>query len=222
VLDLGQYGAFIFDLDGTLLNSEPQHVRAFSRAMQEVANYSLSPDDEREFTGNTSRDLALALAQRHQLKFDIDELVQRKFDILYESFRTEFFPGARQFLDKWRGAIPLAIASNSPRDFVEHSLGEAGVLAWFDAVTTIDDVALRKPDPEMILLTMRHLDQPAAHILVFEDSGFGLDAARQANCRTVLVKNPGNTMPEHIPANTPVMTWHELLHERPDMNSRLP
>ncbi len=215
VLDCSRYDAFIFDLDGTLINSEPYHVHAFAEAMKEVGAYTLTPADKREFTGNTSRDLASTLSRRHRLGLDVDRVVSRKFEILYGVFRTEPFPGVLDFLSLWHGSRPLAIASNSPASFVERVLDELAARHWFEVITTIDDVARRKPDPEMVRITLQALDVPPERALVFEDSAFGLEAARRAGCAPVLVRNPGNRLPDCVPAGTPLVTWPELVAAGP-------
>jgi len=210
MLDLAAFEAFIFDLDGTLIDSEKQHVRAFGRAMEELSGHRLSAAERREFSGNTSLDFSAELAARHGLSLSPEAVAERKFALLYQEFRAELFPGAREFLDLHRDRTRLALASNSPLHFVSRALGELGIPDVFEVVTTIDDVARRKPDPGMILTTLSRLDLPAEDALVFEDSSAGVAAALSADCQVVVLRNPGCELPSHLPESVPVATWREL------------
>lgn len=205
------FGAFVFDLDGTLIDSEKYHVRAFAGAMKEVAGYDLTPADEQEFLGNTSTWLAARLAERHGLHLDPLAVAARKFELLYRDFQAELFPGAEAFVRAWAGRRPLAVASNSPRHFVETALAQTGLRACFSAVTTIDDVQRRKPDPAMLLVTLARLGVAAAAALVLEDTALGVEAARRAGCPVVLVDNGAVAQAGAVPREVPVVTWRSLL-----------
>jgi len=177
----------------------------------------------REFNGNTSRDLCITLAERHGLAIDADALVKLKFDILYRDFRTVFFPYARRVLEHFLGRIPMAIASNSPRHFVDLVLRNANLSSAFEVITTIDDVQRKKPDPEMINLALANLGVPAAQTVVFEDSDLGMTAALSAGCRVVLLENPGYHLPEHRPDSVAVSTWQhvaELISDHDESSRR--
>jgi len=209
-INLRRYRAFIFDLDGTLINSDRYHVNAFSQAIEQVSGYRISDAERREFTGNTTFDLSRELAKRHGLDLDPNDIVRIKFHLLYQHFRTEPFPDTTHFIERWKQHVSMAIASNSPLHFVERVLHSAG---WYDSlgvVTTIDDVKRRKPDPEMLELTLARLQTDANETLVFEDSMPGLHAAQAARCDAVLLNNPGHRLPEVVPKGTPIRSWTEL------------
>jgi len=203
-------GALIFDLDGTLIDSEKYHVRAFAGAMKELAGYELTPADEAEFLGNTSVWLAARLARRHGLHLDPQAVAARKFEVLYRDFEAELFPGAEAFVRAWAGRLPLAVASNSPRHFVEKALDQTRLRECFAVVTTIDDVQQRKPDPEMVSLTLARLGVSAGAALVFEDTALGVEAAQRAGCAVVLVDNGFAAQAGAVPSAVPVVTWQAL------------
>ena len=77
-------------------------------------------------------------------------------------------------------------------------------------MTTVDDVRQRKPDPEMIHLTLRRLGLSPAQAVVFEDSALGLTAARGAGCAVVVMDNGTLADAGDIPAGVPVATWPAL------------
>jgi len=209
--DLSTFQAFIFDLDGTLLDSEKYHARAFAGAMLELTGYRLTEAEERGFSGNTSRGYSRELASRHGLSVSPDRVVARKFELLYRAFRAELFPGAREFLSHWHGRTRLAVASNSPAHFVNAALAEVDLIETFDAIITRDDVHARKPDPAMFLLALERLGVAPEKGMVFEDSNPGLGAALAAGCAVVILRNPGIDLPSPLAPEIPVLTWAELL-----------
>lgn len=209
-LNLRRYEAFIFDLDGTLIDSEKYHVRAFAQAMEELSGYRLTDAERREFSGNTTFDLSRELARRHGLSAEPRTVVRRKFELLYQVFRTEPFPGAQEFITRWHGRTKLALASNSPLHFVQRVLDDLRWADRFDVVITIDDVSRRKPDPEMLNLALARLNVTAPSALVFEDSIPGVGAALAAQCDVLLLQNPGHTLPSGVPGTPPTITWPEL------------
>jgi HAD superfamily hydrolase (TIGR01509 family) len=211
MIDLFAPQAFIFDLDGTLVDSEKYHVQALAGAMRELAGYELTEADIEAFKGNTSRSLATDLAEEHGLDLDIERVVERKFERVYEIFRTDPFPGVCEFLQQWRGRTRLAVASNSPTHFVERVLDDLGILADIEVVCTVDDVVRRKPDPEMLHLVLKRLGLPAESTLVFEDSLPGVQAAVAAHCPVLIVDTPASIEAREPPAGFPVATWPELV-----------
>lgn len=205
--DLIQYKAFIFDLDGTLIDSEKYHADGFAQAVEALSGYRLTPAERREFFEAHTDTFTPVLCARHGLTLDPNAVLEQKRAHVREHFKTELFPGVTAFIEKWRGRKRMALASNSPLHFVRGALDAAGLADCFEAVCTADDVAHRKPDPEMYLLTLRRLNLPAPDMLVFEDSPAGVSAARAAGCRVLMIDNgAGRSV-----AGVPQYTWKELL-----------
>ena len=126
---LGDYEAFIFDLDGTLIDSEKYHARAFSDAVLEQSGYRLTPDEHREFFASHSSLFAQVLNERHGLKLDPHRVLEYKRRRVMEIFSVELFSDAREFLDRWHGKMRMALATNSPRAFVHPALKSFAVHA---------------------------------------------------------------------------------------------
>jgi HAD superfamily hydrolase (TIGR01509 family) len=212
MLDLTIPNAFIFDLDGTLVDSEKFHVQALAGTMRELAGYELTAEDIEAFKGNTTRSLATELSEKYGWGLDIERAVTRKFELVYEIFQTDPFPGVAEFLDVWRGKVRFAVASNSPTHFVERVLRDLGVLDAVEVVCTVDDVTRRKPDPEMLHLVLTRLGLPPEQTLVFEDSLPGVQAALAAKCPVLIVDTPASIEAGAPPPGLPVATWPELVH----------
>lgn len=205
-LDLNQFKAFVFDLDGTLINSEKYHADGFSHAVETLSGYQLTEDERREFFEAHTNVFTPVLAERHGLVLDPLEVLEHKRRHVSKHFKTEVFPHAINFIRKWRGHRRLALASNSPKFFVRDALVEGRMIDLFESVVTADDVSHRKPDPEMYLLTLERLGLSPGEVLVFEDSPAGVSAAQQAGCPLVLVDNGAGRNVEGVEK----LTWKEL------------
>lgn len=203
---LSSYAAFIFDLDGTLIDSEKYHADGFAQAVEALSGYRLTPGERREFFEAHTSAFTPVLAARHGLTLDPDELLAYKRAHVREHFRTEVFPDAMEFIHAWQSRKRMALASNSPRHFVLAALQEAGLDGCFEAVCTADDVTLRKPDPEMYRLALRRLNLEPGRVLVFEDSPAGVAAAQAAGCTVIMIDNGADRSVPGVPRST----WKEM------------
>lgn len=114
----------------------------------------------------------------------------RERDALARTHRLDPFPGILALLDDADAAgIPCAVASSSPRDWVEGHLDRLGILPRFVLTRCIDDVRAPKPAPDLFLAAARGLDMDPAKALVLEDSLNGLRAAIAARIACVIVPN---------------------------------
>ena len=207
---LREFDAFILDLDGTLIDSGKYHMLAFSDAVLQQSGYRLTPDERHEFFASHSKPFARVLNDRHSLQLVPESVLERKRVRMKEIFRIDLFEGARDFLGKWWGTKPMGLASNSPASFVGPVLEGAGLVKYFDAVTTADEVTHRKPHPEMVEATIRKLRAVPGNTLVFEDQLMGIAAARDAGAQVVAVDNGQQVV---FPETVLVMTWKELLKQ---------
>jgi HAD superfamily hydrolase (TIGR01509 family) len=207
-MDLRAFDAFIMDLDGTLIDSGKYHAKAFADAVFVQSGYVLSPSEHHEFFASHSRRFARVLNERHDLSLDPDRVLEQKRLRVGETFVAELFDGAREFLEFWFSQKPMALASNSPLSFVRPALEEADILRYFDCITTADDVKHRKPDPEIIEITVQRLQADPLKTLVFEDQLIGVEAARSAGAKVIAIDNG---QPIDYPPDVAVHTWRSLL-----------
>jgi HAD superfamily hydrolase (TIGR01509 family) len=108
------------------------------------------------------------------------------------ALRTDLapLPGVVELLEAAADAgLGLAVASSSPRSWVEPHLQRLGLARWFDAVRTRDDVELAKPAPDLFLAACTALGVPAADAVALEDSANGTTAACTAGLACVAVPN---------------------------------
>ncbi|WP_372807575.1 HAD family hydrolase [Pontiella sp.] len=207
-MKLWDYNAFILDLDGTLIDSGKYHSQAFADAVFAHSGYRLKPNEHHEFFSKHSTWFTETLNERYGLALDPEQVLRHKRERVQEIFVAELFAGAREFLEWWHGKMPMALATNSPLSFVLPALESAGMLKYFDCITTVSDVKKRKPDPEIVEVTIRKLQVAPEKTLVFEDQLIGIEAALSAGAKVVAVDN---NQPVDYPVDVPVYTWIELL-----------
>lgn len=208
-MKLSDYEAFVFDLDGTLIDSGKYHAQAFADVVLAQSGYRLTPDEHFEVFASHSADFCPTLNKRHGLSLDTSSILGAKRARVKEIFRADLFDGAREFLDKWHGLLPCGLATNSPREFVLPALEAVGISGYFDSITTSDDVVHRKPHPEIFELSFQKLGVSPSKTVVFEDQLIGLDAARSAGAQVVAVDNG---QPVDFPSDIPILSWKELLN----------
>lgn len=173
----------IFDCDGILVDSEQPWLTLMSNYLNRL---DADDDAAENFRGLTAVEAVATLA--HIAATD-DSLAQvptpHEVDCAYSAALASLvapMPWAPAFVASMSGTIPIAVASNGRRGDVHGLLERAGMLDFFDAVVTIDDVSEGKPRPEPYLLAAERLGIAAASTVAFEDSVVGAQSADAAGC----------------------------------------
>lgn len=171
------FGAVIFDMDGTLIDSTPAVERAWTTWALE---YGITAEQMADFHGVPARSIVAQLlpeAERERAVARINELELADVDGI------EPLPGAIEALRQ----LPVtAIATSCTRPLAEARIRAAGLPAP-EVVVTADDVTRGKPDPEPFTLAARRLGIDPAHTLVVEDATAGIRAGRAAGAATLAV-----------------------------------
>ena len=181
--------AVIFDMDGTLIDSESVYIAAMQDAAGTLG-LALPIDLCHAMVGVPSHECNQMLQEHYGPGFDltvfrghVSTSVQRRM-----SERVPMKPGVVELLDYLRARrLPLAIATSAGRATAERNLGRAGLLDRFDALATRDDVEHPKPAPDLYLEAAKRLGVAAERCVAFEDSSIGIIAAHAAGMRAVMV-----------------------------------
>jgi beta-phosphoglucomutase-like phosphatase (HAD superfamily) len=180
--------AAIFDLDGTIVDSEPGAQAALRRLFD---SYAVPYDDAllRRFVGRRGPEVFTELDHLfpghdpHQLSAEVGQ-----HHVALGLPPALAFPGAVALLQRiWRRGEPVGLVTSGRRRYAVPRLEQLGLLYAFSAIVTADDVVVGKPDPEGCLLASRELGVPPARCVVFEDSPAGVAAAKSAGMRCVAV-----------------------------------
>ena len=188
----GDFAGYIFDLDGTLVDTMPLHYRAWNRAMQHAGlQGELSEDLFYSLGGVPTRQVAALLAKHYGLTIDVEKVFHQK-EALFLELRSEMklidavVAFARQAVAQ---RVPVSVASGGPRDIVRHTLELMKIADLFPVVVTPEDVAHGKPAPDMFLLAARKMGVAPGKCLVFEDAAPGIQAAEAAGMKWVHVES---------------------------------
>lgn len=195
----------IFDMDGTLIDSEGAIGRASKEALTE---WGISPElkDFLEFTGQGDDKFVGGVARKYGLEYK-REMKDRAYEIyMAHPERIEVFPwslsAVRGVLDR---GISAAIASASDRVKVHFNLRRVGVSPEeFSAVISASDVTRQKPDPEIFLLAAARAGIDPCDCLVCEDSTSGVKAGKAAGM-TVVGITTGYSRDELIAAGADIV-----------------
>jgi HAD superfamily hydrolase (TIGR01509 family) len=179
--------AVIFDMDGTLVHTEPIHRLAWLSVIESDGR-SVTPDEYAQwFTGVTNRDICrglLGLAD-DAIEATIAAVDKRFWEIAQDGGISPLM-GVHELLSA-TAHMPRAVGTNAEREPALRTLTTAGLLDHFSTIVTVNDVALGKPAPDIYLEAAHRLGVSPARCLVFEDSRPGLAAAVAAGMRCVAI-----------------------------------
>lgn len=195
VLPEKEYKGYIFDLDGTIVDSMPLHYRAWRQALAEGgAPYEAFLPKEFYAAGGTSAvDVVTMINERYGVSLDAGEVSVRKREIYMALVDECGVPPIKETVDFIRSlgsAARIAIATGSALPGAEHTLKSAGIGDLFHVIVTPDDVKCGKPAPDMFLLASELLGVEPARCVVFEDAEPGIKAAIAAGMDYVKVETP--------------------------------
>ncbi len=193
ILDIpaGEFAAYLFDLDGTLVDSMPVHLRAWDAALQRVG--LTVPFDEEYFYslgGTPTLESAVIFRDHYGLTFDAPQLVVDKEHLYLEMLHeVRLIEPVATIARTVALTHPVAVVTGGGPEIAYPALDATGLRALFPVVITPDDVApgRGKPHPDMFLLAAQQLGVAPAACLVFEDAVPGVMAARAAGMQVVVV-----------------------------------
>ena len=176
----------IFDMDGTLVQTEPVHCEAWLKVLSR-RGFQYDEHWFEQWIGQSDRILAQAVLEEHQLSIPA-RVLQKEKEVLFHQLvvkANQAFPGIEAGLKILKERLPLAIATNSSQRDAQFVFQSTPIALYMQAVFTADDVEHLKPSPEMYLLAARELGVAPAACLVMEDSPSGAEAARQAGAYVI-------------------------------------
>jgi len=190
--------AVIFDLDGTLVETEPLHFAAFNEVLRGDGIEIGFDDYTARLIGLNDRDcFATVLRENRKDASDghVVELIARK-TVVYQAIIAErdvLYPGAEKFVRDCAHRFPLMIVTGTLRAEAEAILGRAGIRELFLDIIAAEDVERGKPEPDGFIAALgrigyllRQRDPVLAdECLVVEDTQAGIEAARRAGMKVL-------------------------------------
>lgn len=188
-IPVGDFTGYIFDLDGTLVDTMPLHYKAWDHAMRRAGlAETLDEDLFYSLGGVPTLRVAELIGAHYGIKLDPHFVFQDKETLFREiQADAQLIEPVVAFARRVAATHPVSIASGGTREIVARSLELTGLAELFPVVVTACDVTHGKPAPDMFLLAAKHMGVPPEKCLVFEDAEPGMRAAAAAGMRWVQV-----------------------------------
>lgn len=205
--------AFLFDLDGTLVQTEKMKASSYAMAVQRLKGLD-EPDQRaieayREIVGATQEFASRHVTEKLNLENDLQSLTRQygvsepwevlramRMEIYYEmvaapqALRDNQWPYTVELLRISSETCLVGIVTGSPRQAVLHVLHSLGMEALINLIVAGDDVKKGKPDPESYLLAAEKLGVSPEECLVLEDSVNGVKSALAAGMNVIAIATP--------------------------------
>ena len=187
--------AALFDLDGTLLDTEPIYDEAAQKLIDQYGNGNkITWDIKQKIIGTPPKIHCKIFVDAFKIKLTPEEFEKRRDELLIEPFKScKFKKGAKEATHKFKYEIGLkvGIATSSPKKNFENKTNH--LKDWLnediDIIITCDDDRIKKgkPAPDIFLLGAKELNVDPQECIVFEDAPSGAQAALSAGIKIVVV-----------------------------------
>jgi beta-phosphoglucomutase len=180
--------AVLWDMDGTLLDSGPQHWETWRDALA-AEGFELTPElfaasfgqrNDTILRGYFGADLPMSEIER------IGNAKEERYREMVRSGEIELLPGVRGWLERLHAdGWQQAIASSAPFLNIQALLDTLDIAQYFEAITSAEDVQRGKPDPQVFLVAAAKLGVPPELCIVVEDAPAGVEGACRAGMRSI-------------------------------------
>lgn len=214
--------AFIFDCDGTLVNSTPVWAYAQPELLHRHG-VDVTVDDFAQFEHLSLEDECQAYHDTWGIGVDGEELYRELSEILIDGYsKVPPREGLLAFLEQAKEAgIAMCVATSTPAELVESALAGAGLDAYMEFITTTGEAGRSKHFPDIYELALRRLEERHGHTFdtawVFEDAAFGLKSSGAAGFKRVGIYDPlGHTDRDDVRNNCEIFidSYEELCLDR--------
>ena len=182
--------AVLFDLDGTLVHSEPVNVESVILAVRRWGA-ELDAEDRQFVVGHSWNEIYDRIVGRHGLRLPMDALIAAAVEekqALIAGTGLPALPGAVETVRRLGRRSPLAVVSGASRVEVRDAVEGLGLADAFAFLIGAEDYRRGKPDPEPYRMAIERLGVPAGACLVIEDATPGILSARAAGARVIGVR----------------------------------
>jgi HAD superfamily hydrolase (TIGR01509 family) len=183
------FQAYIFDCDGTLVDSMPLHYIAWVESLQQHdAPFEFTEEVFYAHAGIKEQDVVKILNAQYGTNIDPVSVDELKMEIFRKRIpEVQPVRPVAEFAESLAGRFPLAVASGSEEPTVRGCLEATGLIHLFETIITPKLVKHGKPAPDMFLLAAERMGIAPSECLVLEDGNSGLEAAKAAGMQAVFI-----------------------------------
>jgi HAD superfamily hydrolase (TIGR01509 family) len=190
---MGQIRGVILDVDGTLVDSNDAHARAWVDALAEFG-HQVPYERVRPLIGMGGDKVLPLLVGLSAGEGKGKQIAERREEIFASRYLPQVrpLPGARELLARMKQeGLKLAVASSSREDMLRKLLALVGAEDVLDAATSSDDAEKSKPDPDIVKAALRRLGERPEHVVMIGDTPYDIQAAARAGIRTIAFRSGG-------------------------------
>lgn len=195
--------AVVFDMDGVLLDSETICDKSWKLAAKE---YDFDPSEIiKKCLGTNRQDTIRIISEDRGKDFPAEEYLNRANQLFHEiefSSGIPLMPFVKETLEYLKSRYRLCVASSTRNESVTRQLTNAGIINYFETLTTGDMVVHSKPDPEIYLLACKSIGMNPQDCVAVEDSPNGIKSAFAAGLQTIMVPDKIQPSDELLPKIT--------------------
>jgi HAD superfamily hydrolase (TIGR01509 family) len=198
----GAFHAYLFDCDGTIVDSMPLHYIAWKQALGEWG-CTLDEDLFYSWGGKPPVEIIASLNQMRGLSMPVEAVAERKEDLYFSLLHDlKPIPEVLEQIVAQHDQIPFAVVSGSTRESIVKSLTAVGLLDRFPILVGSEDYARSKPAFDAFLTAAARLGVAPKDCLVFEDTDMGIQAATAAGMASVRIPQPRERSNGTAPSST--------------------
>src|SRR4028118_417979 len=208
--------AVIFDLDGTLLDNNDVHLKAWKQYLKENNKQIPDEDFKENISGRTNKDAIEHIYQKEMTEDEASKYYLEKEEIYRKMYRSDIAPitGLQDFLEELhKHKIAMAIATSGIQINIDFMFDHVPIKKYFKKIVNSGDVSKGKPDPEIFLKAAEVLHMPTENCIVFEDSIAGVRAGKSAGMKVVALTTT-HTPKELKEADLVIKDYNEIDFER--------
>jgi beta-phosphoglucomutase family hydrolase len=179
-------------MDGVIIDSEPIHCQVNMKIFKEL-NIEVSLEEYNNFIGSTNMHMWATLVKKHNINQSKEAMctltAERNLQYVKEE-AIEPIAGIPEFLQELKNNnILIGLASSSPLDNIELVLSKLGIINFFNAIVSGENVSKPKPAPDIFLKAAEKLKVSPKNCVVIEDSTHGVAAAKAAGMKCLGFNN---------------------------------
>src|SRR2546423_9820904 len=186
----GALHTVLLDIDGTLIDSNDAHARAWVGALT-AHGYDVPFEKVRPLIGKGGDKILPELTGLDPDSGEAERISETRSEIFVERElpHLEATPGARALLEHMRSRrLELVVATSAKAEEVDRILAQAGVADLIHAASSSDDAERSKPDPDIVQAALRKAGRPASHAAMLGDTPYDVEAAARARVPAVALR----------------------------------